>query len=81
MLAGTIAGWLAWPARVVLTYMLDMAHLLARLPHIFLQNLSLSVGQMLLLYICVLVTTIGLGFKIKTRNAIITDEIDVNEKV
>jgi hypothetical protein len=30
--------------------MLDIAHLFARLPHVFMQHLQLSGGQMLLLY-------------------------------
>ncbi len=73
MLAGSIAGWLAWPARLVLTYMLDTAHLLAKVPHIFLQNLSLSAKQMLLLYACVITTAIARGFKLKHKNGTITD--------
>lgn len=28
-----IAGWFAWPARIVLTYLLDMASLVARIPN------------------------------------------------
>lgn len=42
MLAGNIAGWFAWPAQVLLTYMLDIVNLLARIPHIFQQNKYLS---------------------------------------
>jgi competence protein ComEC len=45
-----LSSWLAWPAILVLTYMLDIAHLFARLPHVFMQHLQLSGGQMLLLY-------------------------------
>ena len=48
---GRHAGWLAWPARLLLTYMLDVAHVLARIPHVFVQHLGLSLAQMLGLYV------------------------------
>ncbi len=33
MIAVQFAGWLAWPARLLLTYMLDMIHLMSTVPH------------------------------------------------
>jgi ComEC/Rec2-related protein len=42
MLIGNVAGWFAWPAQLLLTYMLDVVNLLARIPHIFQQNKYLS---------------------------------------
>ncbi|MEJ0072537.1 MAG: ComEC/Rec2 family competence protein [Candidatus Saccharibacteria bacterium] len=50
MLAGNIAGWFAWPARVLLTYMLDVVNLLSRIPHVFQQNRYLSAVDMALCY-------------------------------
>jgi competence protein ComEC len=45
-MAGTflfpVAGWMAWPATLILTYMLDVAHLLASIPNIFVQGLGFS---------------------------------------
>ena len=41
-----LAGWLAWPAIQILNYMLDIAHLIAGLPHIFHENIGLSLWQM-----------------------------------
>ena len=35
MVGGTLAGWLAWPASVLLNYMLDIAHLMSHIPHVF----------------------------------------------
>ncbi|HXR49696.1 MAG TPA: ComEC/Rec2 family competence protein [Verrucomicrobiae bacterium] len=75
MLAGAIAGWVSWPARLLLTYMLDVAHALARLPHIFVQNVSISLLQMLFLYAVVLLLVAGLWFKSKTKSGMITDKI------
>lgn len=50
MFAGTIAGWFTWPAQILLTYMLDIAHLLARIPGIFVEHIGLSLLQMIGIY-------------------------------
>lgn len=33
MLMPFAAGWVAWPARLLLTYMIDMIHLMSKVPH------------------------------------------------
>lgn len=74
MLAGSVAGWSAWPASQLLNYMLDTAHLIAGLPHVFIQNLSLSLAAMLTLYVLVGGIALILNHKTKTANpAIVTD--------
>lgn len=65
MLAGAAAGWIAWPARLLLNYMLDMANLLASLPHVFIQNRSLSLAAMLALYTIITAATLVLWHKTK----------------
>lgn len=50
MLAVNLAGWFAWPAQVLLTYMLDIVNLLSRIPHVFQQNRYLSAVDMTLCY-------------------------------
>ncbi len=50
MLVPLLAGWFAWPAVWLLTYMLDTATILSRIPHIFHQNVYLSVIDMVLCY-------------------------------
>lgn len=65
MLAGSIAGWLAWPAVILLNYMLDVAHWLAHIPRIFIQNRSLSLAAMLGLYGLVIFLTSVLHHKTK----------------
>lgn len=74
MLIPVICGWLAWPALMLLTYMLDTAHLLAGLPHTFIDNHVLTLFGMLALYSMLAVLVWLLGFKIKRIHAIITDE-------
>ncbi|HEY5442394.1 MAG TPA: ComEC/Rec2 family competence protein [Candidatus Saccharimonadales bacterium] len=74
MLIGPVAGWLAWPAALLLNYMLDIAHLMAHLPHIFVQNLSLPLAGMLGLYGLIILLTVVLWHKTKLPRAdIITD--------
>ncbi|HEX5394821.1 MAG TPA: ComEC/Rec2 family competence protein [Candidatus Saccharimonadales bacterium] len=49
MVLPQFAGWLAWPANILLTYMLDAVRLLSGIPGIFLHS-SLSVLAMVCLY-------------------------------
>lgn len=73
MLAGNLCGWFAWPATLLLNYMLDIAHILAHLPHVFVQGIGLSLIQMLLLYVCIGLLVTVLWFKTKAKSGIITD--------
>lgn len=50
MFVPAIAGWVAIPAKVLLVYMLDTAHILAGLPNIFVEGIGLSLWQMLFIY-------------------------------
>jgi len=76
MLVPFVAGWLAWPAVVLLTYMLDTAQLLAHIPHIFVQNHYLLLWQMLACYGVVAYITLLLSVKMRRRPGIITDRIE-----
>jgi ComEC/Rec2-related protein len=74
MLVPSVAGWLAWPAVILLNYMLDTARLLAGLPHIFVHDRSLPLAGMLSLYAVVAGVMLVLKHKTKRpRSAIITD--------
>lgn len=73
MLMASIAGWFAWPATLLLNYMLDTAHILANLPDIFVENIGLSLMQMLVLYACIGAFIATLWFKNDGKSAIITD--------
>jgi len=50
MFMGGVCGWLAWPATVLLTYMVDVVTMLSRVPHVFVQNRYLSAVDMVLCY-------------------------------
>lgn len=75
-LAGTLltgfAGWFAWPAKYVLTYMLDAAHVLASIPHVFRENVFLTLAGMLAMYGVVVVWNVVLYSRGKQNPAIIT---------
>lgn len=67
MLLPALAGWLAWPAKLLLNYMLDVAHIMAGWPHVFLQNLSLPLATMLGGYGIVISLAVMLRHKTKRR--------------
>ncbi len=73
MLAPAVAGWLAWPATILLNYMLDVAHILAGLPRVFVEGIGLSLAQMLALYSCTVFIVAALWHKKQPESAIITD--------
>lgn len=50
MLMPVVAGWLAWPATLLLTYILDVVTLFSRVPHAFVEGLAISGAQMTLMY-------------------------------
>ncbi len=81
-LAGTflfpIAGWFSWPATLLLTYMLDTAQLLAGLPHIFIDNLWLTLSGVVVTYVVIAVMVGLLTFKDSRKSAIITDNEAIN---
>jgi hypothetical protein len=50
MLVPVVAGWLAWPATLLLTYILDVVTLFSRVPHAFVEGVVISGAQMALMY-------------------------------
>lgn len=67
------AGWFAWPARFVLTYMLDMAALLARVPHA-LGQYALSVQGLVYAYGLIMAMLGVMWRKTRPIYGIITDK-------
>jgi uncharacterized membrane protein YphA (DoxX/SURF4 family) len=73
-LVAGLAGWFASPAYLLLNYMLDIAHLMAHIPHVFIQNRSLPLAAMLGLYGLVILVTYVLWHKTRpSKSDIITD--------
>lgn len=68
-----IAGWFAWPARILLTYMIDVTYLFARVPNALVER-TLTLIQMLLLYGTLLFVTLTLHIKTRSNRATITEK-------
>lgn len=78
MLLPAFAGWIAWPAKLLLTYMLDIASLLSKIPHAFLEHIGFSVTCLVMAYGSVLFVMIVL-WRRSQKYAIITDKIGSND--
>jgi len=72
MFLPALVGWFAWPAKVLLTYMLDIVSLMARIPHV-LMDVSISLAVMLFQYSVLGFLTIVLWRKVRAKHATITD--------
>lgn len=75
-IAGTflfgVAGWIAWPAVLVLTYMLDTARILASIPHVFQENIGFGLWAMVAMYGLVVAFNAVLYSRLKRNRAIIS---------
>jgi competence protein ComEC len=58
-----LAGWVAWPARELLGFMLQMADALARVPHSFVQGMAFSASAMVMTYGILLAIVISLHMR------------------
>lgn len=74
MLVPALAGWLAWPAKWLMTYMLDIANLLSRIPHAFVENIGFPLLYMMASYAAIGFVCFVLWNKTR-RNATITEKI------
>jgi competence protein ComEC len=68
----SVAGWLAWPARMLLTYMLDTIGLFARIPFALYETV-LTLTGMIIMYVCVVLLIFALWRREKRKADIITE--------
>lgn len=61
-----IAGWFAWPARILLVYMLDITAILSRVPHASAEQ-YISVWTMIGLYVLLLAFLLLLWFRTRGK--------------
>lgn len=73
MLVPFIASWFGWPAKILLTYMVDASYLFARIPNALIER-TISFIQMMLLYSLLLFGVITLHVKTKHLRATITEK-------
>lgn len=72
MLVPVISGLIAWPATTLMTYMLDMVAIFAKVPNALIDYV-LPLGGMLFIYASILAMVIILYRKIKSKYGTITD--------
>jgi competence protein ComEC len=72
MLIPMFAGWIAWPATLLMTYMLDIAAILSRIPHAFIENIGFSLSFLIVSYMIVAFLMVIAWHKVR-QNGIITD--------
>jgi competence protein ComEC len=77
MLLPALAGWVAWPARLLLTYMLDLIRLLSDIPSVFVQR-SISALTMIGSYCVVVLVTLVMYKKLPKRPEAVGDEPMIN---
>jgi competence protein ComEC len=65
-----IAGWFAWPASLLLTYILDTASLLGRVPYAYLEDLKVSWRSMTGLYVTIELVMLVLWQKTRKVSAL-----------
>ena len=73
MLIPAAAGWIAWPAKWLMTYMLDAASLLSQVPHAFVENIGFSAASMAVSYVAAGFVCVVLWSKTR-KTAIITEK-------
>jgi len=71
VLAPALGGWLAWPANLLLTYILDLVHILSSIPSIFLR-VGISMTIMISAYMFLLL----LVMVIKNRTSVRTNQFE-----
>lgn len=74
MLVPYLAGWFSWPARWILTYMLDMSQLLARIPNASVSGIGFSFWHMLSCYAITGVLLALMHYKNREKHGILTAE-------
>ncbi len=77
MLLPALAGWLAWPANLLLTYMLDLVRVIAKIPHSLVSQ-SVSVVELVIMYGLIVLAAWLLWRKAKPARGIITDKNNVD---
>jgi competence protein ComEC len=75
MLIPAMAGWFAWPANLLLTYMLDFVHLLSDIPSVFL-HVRINLVLAIIIYSLVITATYLLHRHIKSKK-LTADQVSI----
>jgi competence protein ComEC len=74
-IAPQFAGWLAYPAKLLLTYMLDVVHMLSNIPSVLIHR-SISLAYMVAIYAGVLVLLAVSYHKLPKNKKLMTEEVN-----
>jgi competence protein ComEC len=69
-----IAGWVALPARLILTYMLDVIHVLSAIPSVLLHR-SITLMTMIIFYAFVIIFVLSIYKFVKKTKPAVSDSI------
>lgn len=70
----SLVGWIAWPATLILGYILNAAQLLSQLPNSFQENIYISQITAIQLYALLFLVWLVLRFKKSSKDDILTDK-------
>lgn len=73
MLIPAFAGWFAWPANWLLTYLLDVANLFSRIPNAFVENITFPLAALAAGYAIICFMCLVLWSKTRKKYGTITD--------
>lgn len=69
MWVAPIAGWFAWPSRILLVYMLDITAVLSRVPHASAEQ-YINVWSMIGLYVAIALVVLLVWFKVRSKKQV-----------
>ena len=72
MISPVLSGLFAWPATILLTYMLDVAKLLSNIPHVLIEQ-GVSLSGMIVLYSIIIFVMLVIRSKMPAKYVTITD--------
>lgn len=73
MVVPVLAGWLAWPARILLRYMLEVVAMFARVPHALVER-SITIFYMVAMYLLIIIGTLLAWRSVRAKYGTITDK-------
>lgn len=72
MVVPVLAGWIAWPARILLRYMLEVVAVFARVPNALVER-SITLFYMVVMYLLILIGTLLAWRSVRAKYGTITD--------
>jgi len=78
MVIPVLSGIVGWPAKILLTYMLDLAHAMAGIPNAQVKH-SLPITGVVVMYGVLIIFTLWLWRSVRNLDIIIGDKLEINK--